>query len=57
MVVLRIDILDFDGTREKGFDYYWHTQQDNMDVIDRTTLDAVGKTVLSIVYTEKAQAF
>lgn len=51
-----IDIIDYDGSREKGFGHFWHTQQDNMEIIDRGTLDAVGKTVLSVIYTEKAQA-
>jgi hypothetical protein len=52
-----MDILDFDETRDKGFGHYWHTSLDNMEIIDRNTLDAVGKTVLSIVYTEKVQNF
>lgn len=28
----------------------WHTHQDNMEIIDKTTLNAVGKTVLTVVY-------
>jgi len=35
-----------------GYGPFHHTHADNMDVIDRSTLEAVGKTVLSIVYTE-----
>mgnify|MGYP001627235470 CR=1 FL=1 len=50
-----IDIIDYDGSREKGFGHFWHTEKDNMEIIDRNTLDAVGKTVLSIIYTEKVQ--
>ncbi|MGZ5283272.1 MAG: M28 family peptidase [Bacteroidia bacterium] len=51
-----LDIIDYDGSREKGFGHYWHTQNDNMGIIDRATLDAVGKTVLSVIYTEKVQS-
>jgi hypothetical protein len=35
-----------------GYGPFHHTHADNMDVIDRATLEAVGKTVLSIVYSE-----
>jgi hypothetical protein len=35
-----------------GYGPFHHTHADNMDVIDRSTLEAVGKTVLSIVYSE-----
>lgn len=35
-----------------GYGPFHHTHADNMDVIHRATLEAVGKTVLSIVYSE-----
>ncbi|MDA0731285.1 MAG: M28 family peptidase [Bacteroidetes bacterium] len=35
-----------------GYGPFHHTHADNMDVIDQSTLEAVGKTVLSIVYSE-----
>ena len=41
-----IDIIDYDPTRGKGFGHYHHTHNDNMDVIDKNTLQAVGETVL-----------
>ena len=31
----------------------WHTVNDNMDAIDRSTLKAVGQTVLEVIYNEK----
>lgn len=31
----------------------WHTVNDNMDNIDRSTLKAVGQTVLEVIYNEK----
>lgn len=44
-----IDIIQCD--MESGsFGSYWHTHEDNMDVIDPATLKAVGQTVLEVVY-------
>lgn len=45
-----IDIVDF--SPDYGFGHYHHTHQDNMDLIDRRTLRAVGETVLFTVYQE-----
>ena len=36
-----------------SFGDFWHTLDDNMDVIDRNTLQAVGQTVLQVIYNEK----
>ncbi len=47
-----IDIIPTD-TENHGFGYFWHTEKDNMDVIDKTTLKAVGQTVTSVIYSEK----
>ncbi|MCU0429055.1 MAG: M28 family peptidase [Cytophagaceae bacterium] len=46
-----IDIIEYDP--HQGFGAYWHTQQDNMNVIDRRTLKAVGQTLVNVLYTEK----
>lgn len=46
-----IDIIDFDNARG-GFFEGWHTQHDDMHNIDKATLDAVGKTLLSVLYSE-----
>ncbi|MDF2159091.1 M28 family peptidase [Algoriphagus sp. CAU 1675] len=45
-----IDIIEF--SPDYGFGHYHHTHQDNMDVIDRRSLQAVGETVLFTVYQE-----
>jgi len=45
-----IDIIDYDPGA--GFGDYWHTQQDNMSVIDKNTLKAVGQTLLQTLYSE-----
>lgn len=46
-----IDIIDYDPVN--GFGEYWHTHNDNLSVIDRNTLKAVGQTVLNVLYLEK----
>ena len=45
-----IDIINYDPDSKSGFGWYWHTQKDNMENIDRETLKAVGQTVLEVVY-------
>ena len=45
-----VDIINLqDGG---GFGPYWHTHDDNIDVIDKRTLHAVGQTVLQVLYEE-----
>lgn len=48
-----IDIINYDPDSSHGFGWYWHTQKDNMDNIDRETLHAVGQTVLEVIYKKK----
>lgn len=38
---------------QSSFGPTWHTVNDNMDNIDRSTLKAVGQTVLDVIYNEK----
>lgn len=45
-----IDIIEF--SPDFGFGHYHHTHKDNMDLIDRRSLKAVGETVLFTVYQE-----
>ena len=41
-------------TKPEGSDFYdIGVQNDNMDIIDRSTLKAVGQTVLEVIYNEK----
>lgn len=49
--VKTIDIIDM--SPEGGFFDAWHTHDDDMDVISRETLKAVGQTVAELVYQEK----
>jgi Zn-dependent M28 family amino/carboxypeptidase len=48
-----VDIIQYDAQSPTGFGSYWHTTHDTMDNIDRTTLQAVGQTLLGILYDEK----
>lgn len=48
-----LDIINYDPETEKGFADHWHTHGDNIKVINRETLHAVGHTVLEIVYEQK----
>jgi len=41
-----VDIIHYDA-KASVFPFWWHTQQDNLNNIDKNTLQAVGETVLS----------
>jgi len=41
-----VDIIHYEA-KASTFPYWWHTQQDNMNQISKSTLKAVGETVLS----------
>ncbi len=47
-----IDIIQHERTTPSYFGKYWHTHNDNMDVIDKNTLKAVGQTLLHVIYNE-----
>jgi glutaminyl-peptide cyclotransferase len=47
-----IDIIEYDPST-RAFGPYWHTHDDNMEVIDRTTMNAVGRTVMEVVWKER----
>ena len=49
-----IDIIEYDPASDFYFADYHHTQEDDMDIISRETLDAVGETVMHVVYNEPA---
>lgn len=46
-----IDIIPY--YPEGDFFEHWHTVKDNMDAIDKQTLQAVGQTVIQVIYSEK----
>lgn len=47
-----IDIIQHDATTISGFGPYWHTHDDNMTIISKSTLKAVGQTLLEKIYSE-----
>lgn len=47
------NIIQYHPETEKGFGKYWHTNNDTMENIDKGTLNAVGTTVLHVLYNEK----
>lgn len=49
-----IDIIHY--TYEGQFGAYWHTHKDNMNAVSKTTLQAVGHTLTTLVYREGADA-
>mgnify|MGYP001385679599 CR=1 FL=1 len=47
-----IDIIEYDPATKTNFNKHWHTHNDNMENINRNTLNAVGHTLLEIIYHE-----
>ena len=47
-----IDIIYKPVDGSTGFGAHWHTHDDDLDVIDRTTLGDVGQVVTAVVYRE-----
>lgn len=50
-----VDIIYLDKNSSTGFAPHWHTQSDNMKIIDRATLKVVGQTLLQLIYNEPAE--
>jgi len=48
-----IDIIHLDQLSKTGMYEYWHTVEDNLDKIDRGTLQVVGQTLLTVIYSER----
>lgn len=48
-----IDIIHYNPNSKSGFGSYWHTINDTMDNVDKNTLNAVGKTLMHVIYNEK----
>ena len=48
-----VDIINYDPEADSGFGDFWHTTDDNMGIIDKGTLNAVGQTLLEVIYNEK----
>ena len=48
-----VDIINYNPHGNTGFGDFWHTMNDNMEIIDRNTLYAVGQTLLDVIYNEQ----
>lgn len=48
-----IDIIHSDRTTRHGFGTHWHTHKDDLEIIDPRTLEAVGRTLAQVVYSER----
>ena len=44
-----VDIIHYDSNNAAGFASWWHTRQDDIQNVDKTTLQAVGEVVLSVL--------
>lgn len=47
-----IDIIEYDPATVTNFNKHWHTHNDNMQNVNKETLNAVGKTLLNIIYND-----
>lgn len=54
MNIPMIDIIHHDRFSNSGFGDFWHTQRDNMSRVDKTSLMAVGHTLLGVIYSEQS---
>lgn len=52
MGIPSIDIIHYEESTG-NFHHSWHTHDDNMNVIDKSTLKIVGETILAVIYQEK----
>lgn len=52
-----IDIINRPAGSETGFGHYWHTHEDDMDVIHPPTVRAVGQLMTAVVYREASGKF
>ncbi len=44
-----VDVIHYDIRNATGFPHWWHTRNDNMDNISKSTLQAVGEVVMSLL--------
>ncbi len=50
-----IDIIHYSNdATATGFGEFWHTHDDDMDIISKSTLKVVGRTLLTVIYNEDA---
>ena len=51
-----VDIIHLSPDSPTGFGAHWHTHKDNIDIIGKNTLLAVGQTVVQVLYEEDMPA-
>lgn len=49
-----VDIINLTSDPEHPFAAHWHTHADDMNIIDKNTLKAVGQTLLQVIYEQAA---
>jgi len=52
-----LDIINRPEGSQSGFGHYWHTHKDDISVIDKRTLKAVGQVVTAAIYNEAMGKF
>ena len=52
-----IDIINRPLQTDHGFGHYHHTHEDNLEIIDKRTLEVVGKVVTAVIYKENHNSF
>lgn len=52
-----IDVINKPAGSETGFGHYWHTHDDNMDIISAETLGIVGQVMTAVIYREASGTF
>jgi glutaminyl-peptide cyclotransferase len=45
-----IDIINRPKETETGFGHYWHTHDDNMEIISQNTMKDVGQLLTAVIY-------
>ena len=50
-----LDIIHYDAQSGTGFAHYWHTTHDDMQNISKATLDAVGRTLTTVIMNDYAR--
>lgn len=52
-----VNIINRPLKTDHGFGHYHHTHEDNLEIIDRRTLEVVGKVVTAVIYKENHKSF
>ncbi|MEO0339513.1 MAG: M28 family peptidase [Bacteroidota bacterium] len=56
--IAQIPMIDIINQRPGGgFGTYWHTHNDNMEIIDKSTVRSIGKLMMEVIYREDAGIF